>query len=195
MTISAQQIKDLREKTGAGIADVKKALEEADGNFQKAFEIIERKLGSVAIKKAGRETGAGLVDAYIHSNARVGALIEVFCETDFVAKTPAFKEFAHDLALHIAAMRPVYLSLEQVPENLWQAEKAKVEEEVNGMDKPANIKEQIVDGKLKTYFGSLSLLSQPFIKDQDKTIDQILAEAIGRFGENIKIGNFSRFEV
>ena len=195
MVISAQQIKDLREKTGAGIADVKKALEEANGEFAKAFELIERKLGSAAVKKAGRETGAGLVDAYIHSNHKVGALIEVFCETDFVAKTPAFKEFVHDLALHIAAMRPVYLSIDLVPENLWQAEKAKVAEEVSAMDKPENIKNQIIEGKLNTYFGSLSLLSQPFVKDQDKKIEQVIAEAIGRFGENIKVGNFTRFEV
>ena len=195
MVISAQQIKDLREKTGAGIADVKRALEDAAGDFGKAFELIERKLGSAAVKKAGRETGAGIVDAYIHSNHKVGALIEVFCETDFVAKTPAFKEFVHDLALHIAAMRPVYLSMEQVPENLWQAEKAKVAEEVSAMDKPAQIKEQIIDGKLRTYFGSLSLLSQAFVKDQDKSVEQVVAEAIGKFGENIKIGNFTRFEV
>ena len=150
MAISAQQIKDLREKTGAGIADVKKALEEAKEDMEKAFELIERKLGSSAVKKASRETMAGLVEAYIHTNGRVGSLVEVFCETDFVARNPAFKEFAHGLALHIAAMQ---------------------DEE------------------------GMPLLSQPFVKDQSKTVEQIVAEAIGKFGENIKIGNFTRFEV
>lgn len=195
MEITAQQVKTLREKTGAGMADVKKALEEAAGDMDKAFTLIERKLGSAAIKKATRATGAGIVESYIHSNGRVGALVEIFCETDFVARNPLFKEFAHDIALHIAAMNPLYLSLNAVPADLWEAEKNRFEEEAGKLGKPAEIRDQIVDGKLKSHFGALSLLTQPFVKDQDKTVGEHLNESIGKFGENMKIGRFVRLEL
>lgn len=148
--ITAQQIKKLREKTGAGIADVKKALEESGGDEAKAMAWLEEKLGSIAAKKAEREIKAGLVEAYIHSNGRIGALVEVGSETDFVARNPQFKEFAHDLAMQIAAMDP----------------KSKED-----------------------------LLAQPFIKDAGKTVGDLINEAIGRFGENIKLGKFTRFEI
>jgi len=160
--ISANQIKELREKTGAGISDVKKALEESGGDMDKAEKWIERKLGNAAVKKAGRETRAGLVDAYIHSNGRIGALVEIFCETDFVARNPAFKEFVHDIAMHIAAMHLLSSS-------------------------PDAAEGDEVDFQ--------TLLEQPFVKDQSKTVEQVLNEAIGRFGENIKIGKFVRFEL
>lgn len=150
MEITAQQIKTLREKTGGGIADVKKALDESEGDMDKAFGIIERKLGSSAIKKATRATSAGLVEAYIHSNGMVGALVEVLCETDFVARNPLFKEFAHDIALHITAMNPI-------------------------------------DAEI--------LHSQPFVKDPDKTVGDYINEAVGKFGENMKVGSFVRFEI
>lgn len=192
--ITAQQIKELREKTGAGISDVKKALEESGGDMDNAFKRIEHRLGGIAEKKSGRETGAGLVEAYIHSNNRIGAMLELFCETDFVARNPAFRGLAHDLAMHIAAMRPAYLSFEAVPQDLWQAEKNRFEEETGGLDKPSHILEEIVAGKLKAHFGPLSLLEQPFVKDQDKTVAEVINEAIGKFGENIKIGRFVRFE-
>jgi elongation factor Ts len=193
--ISANQIKELREKTGASISDVKKALEENGGDMDKAYAWLERKLGSSAVKKAGREIKAGLIEAYIHSNGRIGSLVEVGCETDFVARNPQFREFAHDIAMHIAAMSPVYLSIETVPQNLWEAERMRVAEEVRGLNKPAHILEEIIDGKLKAHFGALSLLSQPFIKDQDKTVGDVVNETIGKFGENIKIGRFIRFEI
>lgn len=195
MEITAQQVKALREKTGAGVADVKKALEESKGDMEKAFGFIERKLGSVAIKKATRETGAGVVESYIHSNGRVGALVEIFCETDFVARNPLFKEFAHDIALHVAAMSPVYISLDAVPPELWNAEKSRFQEEVEKLGKPAAIRDEIIDGKLKSHFGALSLLTQPFVKDQNKTVGEHLNESIGKFGENMKIGRFIRFEL
>lgn len=150
MIISAQQIKELREKTGAGISDVKNALEENGGNIENAMVWLENKLGSLAGKRLGRETQTGIVDAYIHSNARVGSMVELFCETDFVARNPGFKELAHDLAMHIAAMNP------------------------------KDIEE---------------FLNQPFIKIETKTIGEFIAEAVGRFGENIKVGNFIRFEL
>lgn len=193
--ITTQQVKELREKTGAGISDVKKALEESGGDMAKAFAIIERKLGSAAVKKASRETRSGIIDAYVHINARIGVLVELFCETDFVARNPAFKELAHNIAMHIAAMNPVYVSIESVPEEILSAEKKNFEEEVRLIGKPTNIQNEIIDGKLKTHFGSLSLLSQPFVKDQDKTVGDFLNEAIGRFGENIKVGKFVRFEI
>ncbi|MDP3770201.1 MAG: translation elongation factor Ts [bacterium] len=193
--ISAQLIKELREKTGAGVSDVKKALEEAKGDTAKAIEIIERKLGGSAGKRLGRETKAGIIEAYIHSNNRLGVLVELFSETDFVARNEGFKELAHNIALHIAAMRPLYLSLDAVPRDQWEAQKSIFVEEAAAMNKPANIIEQIIDGKLKAHFGAFSLLDQPFVKDQDKTVGQVLNEVIGKFGENIKIGRFVRLEM
>ncbi len=193
--ISAQLIKELREKTGAGVSDVKKALEEAKGDTAKALEIIERKLGSSASKRAGRDALAGIVESYVHTNDRLGVMLELFSETDFVARNPGFKQLAHDIALHIAAMRPMYLSLDAVPREQWDAQKAMFSEEVSALNKPANIVEQIIDGKLKAYFGAFSLLDQPFVKDQDKTVRDILNESIGRFGENIKVGRFVRLEM
>lgn len=150
MAISAEQIKEFREKTGAGISDIKRALEESGGDPGKALKIIEQKWGSVAGKKAARETRAGLVDAYVHSNGRIGSMVEVFCETDFVARNPQFKELAHDLAMHITAINPTDLDM---------------------------------------------LVSQPFIKNESKTVGEFINEAVGRFGENIKIGRFVRFEI
>lgn len=193
--ISAQLIKELREKTGAGVSDIKKALEDAKGDTGKALELIELKLGRSAGKRAGRETSAGIIEAYVHSNNRVGVLVELSSETDFVSRNAAFKELAHDLALHVAAMRPLYLSLDSVPREQWEMEKSRFTEEANTLNKPSNIIEQIIDGKLKAHFGQYTLLEQPFVKDQDKTVGEILNEAIGKFGENITIGRFVRLEI
>lgn len=193
--ILAQQIRELREKTGAGISDVKRALEECGGDIEKAVFWLERKLGSFAVKKSGRDIKAGLVEAYVHSNNRIGSLVEIGCETDFVARNPGFRAFAHDIAMHIAAMNPVYFSFESIPKEVWTAEKSSVEEKVRGTGKPEHILEEIIDGKLKAHFGPMCLLSQHFIKDQDKTMADLINEAIGKFGENIKIGRFVRFEI
>lgn len=192
--ITAQQIKELREKTGAGVSDVKKALEESGGDMDKAFKRIEHRFGSIAEKKSGRETKAGLIESYLHSNGRIGAMLELFCETDFVSRSSDFKELAHGLAMHIAAMRPVYLSLETVPKELWLAEKNRLEEETGGLNKPDQLREKIVVGKLKSYFAPISFLEQPFVKNQDKTVGEVIKEAVGKFGENVKIGRFVRFE-
>ncbi|HEY4497330.1 MAG TPA: elongation factor Ts [Candidatus Paceibacterota bacterium] len=194
MVISAQLIKDLREKTGAGVSDVKKALEESGGDMARALIIIERKLGSVSEKKIGRETKAGIVDAYIHSNGRIGALVELFCETDFVARNPVFKELAHDIALQVAAMRPLYGSFDVIPPDVWEAEKSRFTIEAQTLNKPSAIIAEIIDGKLKAYFGTVTLLEQSFVKDQNKALKDIINEAIGRFGENIKVGRFVRLE-
>jgi elongation factor Ts len=151
--ISAQDIKELREKTGAGIADVKKALEESGGDKARAVQWLERKLGSAAVKKASRETKAGLVETYLHSNGRIGSMVELYCETDFVARNPEFKELAHDIAMHVAAMSPLFVSFDSVPKESWDAEKVRFEEEVKAMDKPESIKNGIVEGKLQSHFG------------------------------------------
>lgn len=193
--VSIENLKDLREKTGASITDVKKALEEASGDFVKALKIIQQKLGNVAEKKLSRDTRSGLIDSYIHSNGRVGTIIEVFCETDFVARNEEFKELVHDLAMHITAMNPLYLSLDKVPEEIWNLEKKRFEEEAKALGKPENITKEIVDGKLKSYFGAISFLDQYFVKDEDRKIKEIVNEAIGKFGENIKIGRFARLEL
>lgn len=178
MDISAQQIKNLREKSGGGISDIKKALEKAGGDEEKALKIIERKLGSVALKKKERITGAGLIGSYLHPDGRVASLIEVFCETDFVARNPDFKAFAHDLAMQVAAMNPKYLSLETVPAEEWEEEKARAEQEAKKLQKTADIIKQVVEGKLKTSFGSVSLLSQAFVKDPDKSVADLIKEVI-----------------
>jgi elongation factor Ts len=193
--ISTEQIKILRERTGAGIAEVKKALEESGGETEKAVSLLERKLGNAALKKAGRDMRAGLIESYIHANGKIGSMVEIFCETDFVARNPQFKEFAHGLAMHIAAMNPLYLSFDAIPAELLEAERSVFLEEAERLGKPNRIVEEIVNGKLKAHFGPLTFLLQPFIKDQDKTIGEIVNEAIGRFGENIKIGRFVRFEL
>lgn len=195
MSISVEHLKELREKTGAGVSDVKKALEESRGDMEKALKIIERKLGGSATKKAGRETKSGLIEAYVHSNNRVATLVEVFCETDFVARNPEFKELAHDLALHIAAMRPVFASMDMVPSSEMEEERARFREETKKLGKPDSMLDGIVEGKLKAHFGAMVLLEQPFVKEQNKTVGTVISEAIGRFGENIKIGKFVRFEI
>lgn len=193
--ISTQQIKELRDKTGAGISDAKKALEENGGDLEKAVKAIEHKFGGTALKKASRETKAGLVEAYVHSNGRVASLIELYCETDFVARNPDFKALAHALAMQVAAMNPLYLSLETIPADVWQEEKNRFEEEVRKLGKPQEIQTGIVEGKLKAYFGGRCLLDQPFIREQEKTVAAVITEAIGRFGENIRVGKFSRLEI
>lgn len=195
MDISTAQIKELREKTGAGISDVKKALESGGGDMAKAVAFIERKLGSSAVKKASRETKTGIIEAYVHSNFRIGVLVELFCETDFVGRNPAFKELAHDIAMHIAAMSPFYLSINSVSAEVWQKEKDRIYSEVKKLGKPGHMLEEITEGKLKSYFGEVSLLEQSFVKDQNKTVETIISEAVGKFGENIKVGRFVRLEI
>lgn len=195
MEIGADQIKELRKKTNASISDIKRALEEGRGDMARALVIIEHKFGSTAVEKAGRETGAGIVDFYIHSNGRIGVLIELLCETDFVARSPIFKELAHNLAMHAAAMKPLYISLEDIPQDLWTVEKSKFTEEARALEKSSHTIEEVVDGKLRSHFAPVSFMLQPFIKNPDKTVREIINEAVGKFGENIKIGKFSRFEI
>lgn len=193
MSISAEDIKKLREMTGAGIMDCKQALIENEGDFQKAIEWLRQKGLSALAKRAEREAKEGLVDAYIHFGGRVGVLIEVNCETDFVARNEEFKKFVHDLAMQIAAQAPLYISREDVPDEVIEKEKEIYYEQLKGENKPDHVKEKIVEGKLEKFFEQVCLLDQPFIKDQDIKIKDYLGEIAAKLGENIVIRRFVRY--
>lgn len=191
--IRTEDIKELRAETGAGISEVRKALEEARGDKARALQLLERSLLVRGGKKSERETRAGIVDCYIHSDRRIGVLLELFCETDFVARTSEFQSFAHDIALHVAAMSPLYVRKEDVPVDVLEAERRLITEEVAKMPKSKEILEQIISGKLESNFSQICLLQQPFVKNPDKTVGEILLETSGKFGENMKVGRFVRF--
>ncbi|OGZ95088.1 MAG: elongation factor Ts [Candidatus Sungbacteria bacterium RIFCSPLOWO2_02_FULL_51_17] len=195
MAVSAELIKKLRDKTGASINECKKALEECAGDMEKAMKALEKRLGGLAGKRTGRETKEGVIDSYIHSNGKIGVLLELFSETDFVARNSEFKALAHDLSMHIAAAAPTYVSSEDVPADIVQEQKQVFMAEVTAMNKPADIAATIVEGKLKGHFGAISLLSQPYVKDPSKTAGDVVREMIGKIGENIKVGRFARFEL
>ena len=188
-------IKKLRESTECSIGDCKKALDEAKGDFEKAKTVLMLSAAKTAAKKSARETKEGIVATYLHSNNKIGVMIELLSETDFVAKNAAFSDLAHNIALHIAAMNPQYISIEEIPKDVYQAVYAQAEEEVAKMGKSSKIAKDIVEGKVQAYFGAQSLLSQSYVKDQDKTISDLMKEAIAKFGENIKVARFARFEL
>jgi elongation factor Ts len=191
--VSPTLVKQLREKTNAGMMDCKKALVEAGGDLEKAEDILRKKGIASASKKASRSVKEGVVASYIHLQGKVGVLVEVNCETDFVAKNDIFREFVKDLTLHIAAAHPVYVVRDEVPEAVIEREREIYREQVKG--KPANVVEKIVDGKLDKFYGSVCLLDQAFIKDPDKTIKDLVASKIAELGENIVIRRFARFAV
>jgi len=195
MAISAAQVKELREKTGAGMMDCKKALTEANGDMEKAIEILREKGLAAAEKKAGRVAAEGLVEAYIHAGGRIGVLVEVNCETDFVAKTEEFRSFVRDIAMQIAAMNPKYVKRDEVPEDVVNKEREILRTQALNEGKPEHIVEKIVEGRLEKYFKEICLLEQPFIKDGDKTVEQLVKEKIARIGENISVRRFVRFEL
>jgi len=189
--ITTEQVKELRDKTGVSIMQCKKALEDAGGDFEKALVLLKKKGAEIAEKKGDRTLAAGAVASYIHSSGNIGAMVELWCETDFVSKNEDFKALAKDLAMQVAATNPKFLKMEDVsPE-----EKAKAEEvfakEVEG--KPENMKAQILEGKLNAYFKDMVLLEQPFIKNGDLTVAQMISNAIQKFGEKTEIGKFARF--
>lgn len=193
--ISAQLVKELRDKTGAGMMDCKKALQEAGGDLAKAEELL-RKMGlAAAQKKQGREAGEGLVDAYIHHGGRVGVLIEVNCETDFVARTDDFQQFVHDLALQVAATNPRYVRRDQVPADLLERERALYREQAQAEGKPEHVVDRIVEGKLEKYFEQVCLEDMPFIRDDSVKIKDLVQSMIAKLGENIQIRRFVRFEL
>ena len=193
MKISVEQIKLLRERTGAGMMDCKKALEESNGDIEKAIEYLRKKGASVIQKHSNRETKQGLIEAYIHAGGRVGAIVELNCETDFVARTDEFKQLAKDIAMQIAAMNPKVVSRDQLPEEEVKKEYQIYKEQALSEGKPENIAEKIAQGKLEKYYEEVCLLDQPFIKDQGKTIKDLIHEAAAKFGENIVVRRFTRY--
>jgi elongation factor Ts len=195
MEISAAKVKELRERTGAGMMDCKKALTEAGGDMERAVELLREKGLASAAKKAGRVAAEGIIDAYIHAGGRIGVLVEVNCETDFVAKNTDFREFVHDVAMHIAAANPQYVRREEVPAEVVERERDILRTQTLNEGKPEHIVDKIVEGRIDKFFKEVCLLEQPFVKDPDKTIDQLVKEKIAQIGENISIRRFSRFVV
>lgn len=193
MSISAADVNKLRKMTGVGLMHAKKALIEAQGDFDKATEILRKAGGARAAKKADRETTEGRVHCYSHTNGKIGAMVKVACETDFVARNEAFVEMCNDIAMHIAAMSPLYLSRQDVPDDVLAKETEIVKEQNAG--KPADILEKIVEGKLEKYYEEMCLLDQKFIKDEDMTIQQLVESKIASLGENMKVVGFSRLQI
>ena len=194
MAITAEAVKNLREKTGAGMMECKKALTESNGDFEKAIDLLRQKGLATASKKAGRSVSEGLIESYIHMG-RIGTMIEVNCETDFVARTDDFKELVKDVAMHVAAATPLYLAREEVPQDVIDREKEIYKAQVAG--KPPQVIEKIIEGKLEKFYGDTCLLDQVFVKDPDqkKTIKDLVTEKIAKLGENIIIRRFIRFQL
>ncbi len=195
MAITAEEVKKLREITGAGIMDCKNALKETDGNMEKAVEYLRKKGIAKAEKKAGRKTKEGLVESYIHPGSKLGVLVEVNCETDFVAKTDDFKAFVRDIAMQIAAANPMVVRREELPQDVIDREMNIYKTQAENEKKPAHIAEKIAIGKMEKFYQDVVLMEQSFVKDPDKTIDQLLKETIGKIGENITIRRFARFQL
>ena len=195
MSIDAKIVKELRDKTGAGMMDCKRALVETDGNLVKAVEALRKAGVTKAEKKGIRSAQEGLVYSYIHHGGRLGVLVEVNCETDFVAKTDGFNELVHNLAIQIAATNPVSVSREQVPEELVKSEQDIYTEQAKNSKKPDKMIEKIVTGKMDKYFQEICLLEQPFIKDPDKIVKDLITESIATLGENISVGRYIRYAV
>jgi elongation factor Ts len=194
--MTTEDIVKLRSQSGAGMLDCKKALDEAGGDLEKAAEILRKKgMAKAAKKSAERDTKEGIVHAYIHANGKVGAMVELLCETDFVARNEVFQELAHDIAMQIAATEPLYLKPEDVPEEVIEKEKSMIRDEMSGESKPADVLDKIVEGKIQKYYSEVCLLKQTYIKDEDKTIEDLINEKIASIGEKIEIGGFSRLAI
>lgn len=193
--ITAEQVKKLRDQTGVSMMECKRALEQSNGDYDKALEFLKLKSKDVALKKSEREAKQGIIEAYIHSNGKIGVLLELNCETDFVARNQEFKELAHDLAMHIAGMDPKYISPEDIPEEIIETEKIIYEKQFADTDKPKKVIDQIIDGKIKKFSQEICLLTQPFVKNSDITVKELIEEKIAKLGENIKIRRFVRYEL
>jgi elongation factor Ts len=194
-TISAKDVSELRARTGAGMLDCKRALEESSGDMDKAAEILRKKGIAKAEKRAGKVATQGRVVSYLHHNGQVGALVELNCETDFVARTEDFHQLARDIALHVASADPLGVSPEDVPAELLERERRIAEEQVAQEGKPENIRSKIVDGKIKKFVAERTLIEQPFVRDDTKTVGQLIKEASGRLGEAISVRRFARFKI
>lgn len=195
MKITAAMVKELRTATGAGILDAKKALETTDGDFDKASDILREKGAARAAKRAGREALEGVVEVYEHPGKRVGVMLELNCETDFVARNEQFLELAHDLVLHIAAMNPQYLNVEDVPSEELDRETSVLRAQALAEGKPEEIVDKIVAGRIKKFYSEFCLLEQPYVRDDKQTIQDLITNAISATGENIKIRRFTRYEL
>ena len=191
--ITAALVKELREKSGAGMMDCKKALTATGGDLEQAMDELRKQGLASAQKKSSRATKDGAVDSYIHAGGKIGVLVEVGVETDFVSRSDPFKEFTHDLAMHVAAAAPRWVTRDQVPEDVVVREKAIYAEQVKG--KPENVLEKIVTGKLEKFFAGTCLMEQPFIKDTDRTIEQLRTDLVGVIGENVEVRRFARFQL
>lgn len=190
-----KDIQQLRAQTGAGIMDVKKALEEASGDVEKAKDILRKRGAAIAAKKGSREAKEGLVVSYIHAGSKVGVLLKLYCETDFVALTEEFQQLARDIAMHIAATDPEYLSPKDIPHEVMDKEKEIYKEQFKDSGKSDDVTNKIIEGKLNKFVGEVSLLQQAFVKDQDKSIAKLIEEHIAKLGENIQVGEFVRYEL
>lgn len=191
--VTLELIQQLRDRTGIGMMDCKKALLEADGDIEKAVELLRKKGAAVAEKRSGNATAEGIIHAYIHPGSRVGVMVEINCETDFVARTPDIAQFAQDLCMQIAAFKPVCVSSTEVDPALIEKEKAIYREQLAG--KPAQIIDQIIGGKIEKYYTEICLLNQPFIKNDKISVNDLLKEIIAKLGENIKVRRFVRYEI
>lgn len=193
--ITAQEVKKLRERTGASMMECKKSLEESSGDAEKAIKILQKSGSKIADKKCGRDTAEGHIGSYVHSNGKVGVLVEVVCETDFVAKNEEFKKLTHDLAMHIAAVNPQYVNRGEIDAEIISGKKEELLREVEKENKPPEIMEKMVEGKIKKYFDEICLMSQPFVKNPDITVEELITEQVAKIGENIKVKRFIRFEI
>ena len=195
MEISSQLVKDLRQRTGAGVMDCKAALNEAEGDMEGAIEYLRRKGLATAAKKAGRIATDGLVSAYIHAGGKIGVLVEVNCETDFVARTDDFQAFVKNIAMHIAAANPQYIRREEIPSEILEREKRIYRTQALDSGKPEKVIDKIVEGKLERFYSEVCLLEQTYVKDSDLTVKDVLDALIGKIGENIAIRRFARFQL
>ncbi len=195
MKITSQMVKELRDKTNAGMMDCKKALGETEGDMEKAVDLLRQKGLAVAAKRADRATSEGVVECYIHAGGKLGVMVEVGCETDFVAKTDDFQAFAKDIAMHVAAVNPVSVTREDVPAELVDREKDIYVNQAKESGKPDNIIEKIVTGKVEKYLSEICLMDQKYVKNPDLTIQDLLNELIAKMGENISIKRFARFQI
>jgi len=195
MDIDVSLVRDLRQKTGAGIMDCKRALKETQGNIDKAIEFLRQKGLAKAVKRVGRKAEEGLIGSYIHPGGRIGVLLEVNCETDFVARTQEFKDLVKDISMHVAAADPQYLMREGIPEEIIQKEKAILRVQAQEMGKPEKVVDRIVEGKMERFFSEVCLLEQPYVKDLDLTVGDLFNSLIGKIGERISIRRFTRYQL
>jgi elongation factor Ts len=193
--VSLDLIKKLRERTQASFADCRAVLEETGGDLEEAVKLLRVRGAAIAEKRAAREAKAGIIEAYVHGNAQIGVLVDLRAETDFVARSPQFRALAHDLALHIAAANPRYLKPEDIPEDVRTEERRLIEQQFAASGKPPQVLEKIIEGKLAALAKEICLLEQPFVKDPDRTVRNILEEAVAKFGEKIEVARFTRYQI